>query len=93
MILEFSNPEQLKNWYETCPNVSPEKYIVYITAQKEIVFRPTKATDTYDIGYYKAIMQNLLDEMIKMLENEGYIVLKVKNIHWDKEKFNNVVLS
>lgn len=90
MILEFSNSESFKKWYETCAHA--EKYIVFVTNDKEIIMRPTKSTNTYDYGYYEATTKDKLDCILKELEEGRYSIFSVKAIHWDKEKFNNVVL-
>ena len=90
MILEFSNPEQFKKWYESC--ALPEKYIVFVTNNKEIILRPIKSTNTYDYGYYEATTKDKLDCILKELEESRYSIFNIKSIHWDKEKFSNVVL-
>jgi len=90
MILEFSNPDQFKRWYESCAYA--EKYIVFVTADKEIIMRPTKSTNTYDYGYYEATTKEKFDTILKELEESRYSIFNIKAIHWDKEKFQNVVL-
>lgn len=69
MIIEFSNPEQMKQWREVCAPV--EKYLVYVTSEKEVVLRPTRSTNTLDYGYYEATTKEKLDDIMKSLTDNS----------------------
>lgn len=86
-IVEFSTPIQLGDWAENC--TSPTRYLVYITAEKEIIIRPTKSTNTLDFGYFKAVTAETLKEVSAKLQEAGYAILEINAYHWDREKFGN----
>ena len=90
-IVEFSNNQQLESWMDEC--TSPDKYRLLVTSEKEVIVRPTKATDTLDFGYLRFLTMEKLEGTVAKLQERGYKVIEIAFYHWDKERFSNVIGS
>jgi len=72
---------------------TPERYMVVVTEENEIVLVPTKATGTLNLGYIKLSSPEDFGILLKALETGGYEMVKVKRIEWDLSKPIGVTTS
>ncbi len=86
-IAEFYNSKELEDWVAEC--ATPLRYVVFATADKRVILKPTKATSTLDYGCYCATTKEKQEEAIAKLMEAGYQVVKFFAYHWDVEKFGN----
>lgn len=90
-IVEFSNNQQLENWINEFASI--DKYKILITEAKELILRPTKATDTLDFGYIKFLTKGKLEGVVNKLIEQGYKWVEIKAYHWNTERGNIVVTT
>jgi len=79
-ILEFDSLSSLEEW--VAKFTTPERYMVIVTSDEEVVLQPTKTSRPIIYGYYKGQAQRVL----KALEALGYRILHVKSFTWDIER-------
>ena len=80
----FESSEQMWNWVNK--KVSREKYEVYLTSEKEIIFVPSKSTQPILYGYYKPSPEENVKEIIENLkESKKLTVFDVKWFEWKSD--------
>ena len=84
----FESISDIKEWAKTF--AMPEKFIVNITRDNEIIIEPTKSTKPLTYCYCKvghsAEEEKELNEFLNYLESRGFTILRLKAYEWDIEK-------
>ena len=88
----FESISDIKEWAKAF--ATPERYIVNITRDKEIIIEPTKSTRPLTYCYYKVGYgeeeEKHSSEFLKYLKDRGFVILRLKAYEWDVDKMVGV---
>lgn len=85
----FENSEQLKQWCEEF--VKEGYYIVYTTAENEIILEPKRSTRPQRYGYLKSVNAEKL--AVEIAEEYNIPYIKLESYEWDLDKSPGVRVS
>jgi len=82
----FENISDIMEWIKVF--AVPERYIVNLTKDNEIIIEPTKSTKPLTYCYYKAGHgeEEEINKFINYLKGQGFTILRLKAYEWDIEK-------
>jgi hypothetical protein len=86
----FSDATTFLRW--VLENATPERYLAYITSEREVVLYPRKATRPLTYAYIRTSEKEVSDIKNTLLSKE-LDVFEVERIEWDVEKSVGVRVS
>lgn len=88
MRLVFKELSEFEKWIQN--RAPPDRYVVYITDEREIVFVPSRSTRPLTYGYITIPPTREGQDKLKLLEDTltatGYEIYHVKDVEWADDR-------